>query len=122
MAWMKGSVSWAEVRAELPLEMQDSLNETRALRIACDAIAEMRAAAGLPPVDFGLDGPLDENGVPMEREGRDILLTSVARHMRVVGGVAELVLRGPDGKEVRIELDDEPALIEKSREITDAAE
>lgn len=119
---MEGAATWAEIRAELPVEDQDFLNEKRALRVAAELIAEMREAAGLPPVDFGLDGPLGEDGVPLEREGRDILLTSVARHMRAVGGVAELVLRGPDGEEVRIELDDDPALIEKSREITDAAE
>lgn len=122
MAWMKGAASWEEMRAELPVEVQDSLNETRALRLAERAVAKICEAAGLPPMDFGLDPDLTEDGIPIAKGGRDVLLTSVARHMRAVGGVAELVLHGPDGKEVRIALDDDPALIEKNREITDAAE
>ena len=102
MAGLKGAVSWKDVRRELPADVQDRLNVKRALRMAGEAMAEMRKEAGVTQADLATKADIPQSNVSRAENSEDMLLSSVARYMRALGGSAELVLRSPSGKEVRI--------------------
>jgi hypothetical protein len=102
---MIGAVSWKDMRAELPQDVQDRLNERRTLRLAGEAMAELRRDAGLTQTDLAVGADIPQSNVSRTEKSNDMLLSSVARYMRALGGSAELVLRGADGKEIHIGMD-----------------
>lgn len=101
MAGLKGAVSWKD----LPSDVQDRLNEKRALRIAGEAMAEMRKEVGVTQATLAAKAEVPQSNVSRTEKSGDMLLSSVARYMRAIGGSAELILRSPTGKEVRIGID-----------------
>lgn len=101
MAGLKGAVSWKD----LPSDVQDRLNEKRALRIAGEAMAEMRKEVGVTQANLAAKAEVPQSNVSRTEKSGDMLLSSVARYMRAIGGSAELILRSPTGKEVRIGID-----------------
>jgi DNA-binding transcriptional regulator YiaG len=108
MAGLKNAVSWTEMRAELPPEVQDRLNEKRARRLAGEALADLRRDSGLTQSELAASADIPQSNVSRTENSEDMLLSSVARYMRAMGGSAELVLRSKQGKEVRIALDADP--------------
>lgn len=115
MAGLKGAVSWKDVRKDLPSDVQDRLNEKRALRIAGEAMAEMRKEAGVTQADLATKAEIPQSNVSRTEKSDDMLLSSVARYMRALGGSAELILRSPTGKEVRIGIDPDLAAPQETR-------
>lgn len=105
MAGLKGAVSWKDVRKDLPSDVQDRLNEKRAFRIAGEAMAEMRKEVGVTQASLAAKAEVPQSNVSRTEKSGDMLLSSVARYMRAIGGSAELILRSPTGKEVRIGID-----------------
>ncbi len=51
---------------------------------------------------------MTQNTVSKLDRADDVLLSSVVRYMRSIGGGVELVLKTPDGKENRVYLTPEP--------------
>jgi len=115
MAGLKGAVSWKDVRRELPGDVQDRLNEKRALRLAGEAMAEMRKEAGVTQADLATKAEIPQSNVSRTESSEDMLLSSVARYMRALGGSAELILRSPSGKEVRIGIDPDRVMPQGTR-------
>ncbi len=105
MAGLKGAVSWKDMRAELPLDVQDRLNEKRTRRLAGAALAALRKETGLTQSELAASAQIPQSNVSRTEKSDDMLLSSIGRYMRAIGGSAELVLRGADGKEVHIALD-----------------
>lgn len=101
---MKGAVSWDEMRAELPQDMQARLDEKRARRRIGEAMAELRKQAGKSQVDVGEGAEIPQGNVSRLEKSDDMLLSTIQRYMQAIGGSAELVLKDAEGREVHIEV------------------
>ncbi|WP_375451418.1 helix-turn-helix domain-containing protein [uncultured Devosia sp.] len=113
MAGLKGAVSWKDIRHELPVDVQDRLNEKRTLRLAGEAMAELRKESGVTQADLAAKAAIPQSNVSRTENSDDMLLSSVARYMRALGGTTELVLRSAKGTEVHIAIDPDGAMITK---------
>jgi transcriptional regulator with XRE-family HTH domain len=105
MSMRKGAVSWSDIRAELPQDMQDRLDDKRTRRLAGEAMAELRKEAGITQSEVAAGAEIPQSNVSRTEKGDDMLLSTIARYMRAIGGSAELVLRTAQGKEVHIGID-----------------
>ncbi|RYG57130.1 MAG: helix-turn-helix domain-containing protein [Alphaproteobacteria bacterium] len=103
---MKGAISWKDMRAELPRDVQDRLDDKRTRRLAGEAMAELRKEAGITQSDLAADAEIPQSNVSRTEKGDDMLLSTIGRYMRAIGGSAELVLRTSEGKEIRIGIED----------------
>lgn len=101
----KGAASWMDIRAELPQDMQDRLDDKRTRRLAGEAMAELRKEAGVTQSEVAAGAEIPQSNVSRTEKGDDMLLSTIARYMRAIGGSAELVLRTAQGKEVHIGID-----------------
>lgn len=110
MDGLKGAVSWKDMRAELPQDVQDRLNEKRARRLAGEAMASLRKELGMTQSELAASAEIPQSNVSRTEKSDDMLLSSIARYMRALGGSAELVLHSAEGKEVHIALDPDAAL------------
>lgn len=99
---MKGAVTWEDMRAELPLDVQDRLNEKQARRRIGEAMAEMRKRAEVTQSDLADLLELPQSNISRTERGGDMLLSSIGRYMQALGGSAELVLKSADGKEIHV--------------------
>lgn len=102
---LKRAPSWDEVRAELPQDVQDRLNETRARRRIGEALAELRKNAELTQAAVGSGAEIPQGNVSRMEKSDDMLLSSISRYMRAIGGSVEVVLKGADGHAVHVEVD-----------------
>ncbi|QYO77222.1 helix-turn-helix domain-containing protein [Devosia salina] len=101
----KGAVSWNDIRAELPQDMQDRLDDKRTRRLAGEAMAALRKEAGVTQSELAAGAEIPQSNVSRTEKSDDMLLSTIARYMRAIGGSAELVLRTAQGKEVHIGID-----------------
>ncbi len=68
----------------------------------------LRKAMQATQQDVAARAGMTQNTVSKIERADDVLLSSVVRYMRSIGGGVELVLKTPDGKESRVDLTPEP--------------
>jgi DNA-binding transcriptional regulator YiaG len=112
---MKGAMSWKDIRAELPQDVQDRLDDKRTRRLAGEAMAELRKEAGITQTEVAASAQIPQSNVSRTEKSDDMLLSTIGRYMRAIGGSAELVLRTAEGKEVHIGIDEFDAVTTKKR-------
>jgi transcriptional regulator with XRE-family HTH domain len=95
---------WKDHRAELPDEVRARLDAKRDERRLGKALAEVRKAMQATQQEVAARAGMTQNTVSKIERADDVLLSSVVRTMRSIGGGVELVLKTPDGKESRVDL------------------
>ncbi|PLK72407.1 transcriptional regulator [Rhizobium sp. TH135] len=95
---------WKTLRAELPDDVRARLDAKRNERRLGKALAEVRKAMQATQQDVAARAGMTQNTVSKLERADDVLLSSVVRYMRSIGGGVELVLKAPDGKESRVDL------------------
>lgn len=96
--------NWKTLRAELPDDVRARLDAERNERRLGKALAEVRKAMQATQQDVAAGAGMTQNTVSKIELADDMLLSSVVRYMRSIGGGVELVLKTPDGKESRVDL------------------
>lgn len=95
---------WRTLRAELPDDVRARLDAKRNERRLGKALSEVRKAMQATQQDVAARAGMTQNTVSKIERADDVLLSSVVRYMRSIGGGVELVLKTPDGKENRVDL------------------
>jgi DNA-binding XRE family transcriptional regulator len=95
---------WKTLRAELPDDVRARLDVKRNERRLGKALAEVRKAMQASQQEVAARAGMTQNTVSKIERADDVLLSSVVRYMRSIGGGVELVLKTPDGKENRVDL------------------
>ena len=95
---------WKSLRDELPEEVRARLDAKRNERRLGKALAEVRKAMQATQQDVAVRAGMTQNTVSKIERADDVLLSSIVRYMRSIGGGVELVLKTPDGKESRVDL------------------
>jgi DNA-binding XRE family transcriptional regulator len=95
---------WKTLRAELPDDVRARLDAKRNERRLGKALAEARKAMQATQQDVAARAGMTQNTVSKIERADDVLLSSVVRYMRSIGGGVELVLKTPDGNESRVDL------------------
>lgn len=97
------STDWKTLRAELPDDAQARLDAKRAARRLGQALAEVRKALNATQQDVAARASMTQNTVSKIENAEDVMLSSVMRYMRSLGGDVELVLKMPDGRARRVD-------------------
>lgn len=95
---------WKTLRAELPEDVRARLDAKRTERRLGQALADVRKAMRASQQDVAARAGMTQNTVSKIERADDVLLSSVIRYMRSIGGGVEIVLKRPDGKESRVDL------------------
>lgn len=95
---------WKTLRAELPDDVRARLDGKRDERRLGKALAEIRKTMQATQQDVASRAGMTQNTVSKIERADDVLLSSVVRYMRSIGGGVELVLKTPDGTESRVDL------------------
>lgn len=95
---------WKTLRAELPGDVRARLDAKRNERRLGKALAEVRRAMQATQQDVAARAGMTQNTVSKIERADDVLLSSVVRYMRSIGGGVELVLKTPDGHQTRVNL------------------
>lgn len=95
---------WKTLRAELPNDARARLDAKREERRVGKTLTEVRKAMQATQQDVAARAGMTQNAVSKIERADDVLLSSVLRYMRSIGGGVELVLKTPDGKERRVDL------------------
>lgn len=99
---------WKSLRDELPEEVRARLDAKRDDRRLGKALAEVRKTMQANQQDVAARAGMTQNTVSKLERADDVLLSSLVRYMRSIGGGVELVLKTPDDKESRVDLTPEP--------------
>jgi DNA-binding XRE family transcriptional regulator len=95
---------WKALRAELPDDVRQRLDAKRNERRLGKALAEARRAMQATQEEVAARAGMTQNTVSKIERADDVLLSSVVRYMRSIGGGVELVLKTPDGKRIQVDL------------------
>jgi transcriptional regulator with XRE-family HTH domain len=98
---------WKTLRAELPEDVRERLDEKRRERRLGRALAEVRKAMGATQQEVAANAGMTQNTVSKIESADDVLLSSIVRYMHSIGGGVEIVLKTPDGKSKRVDFDPE---------------
>jgi transcriptional regulator with XRE-family HTH domain len=101
------STEWKTLRAELPEDVRERLDEKRRERRLGNALAEVRKAMGATQRDVAANAGMTQNTVSKIESADDVLLSSIVRYMHSIGGGVEIVLKTPDGNSKRVDFDPE---------------
>ena len=101
------SDDWKSFRAELPDDVQKRLDAKREERRLGKALAEVRKAMNATQQDVAAKARTTQNAISKMENADDVLLSSVVRYMRAIGGGVELVLKTADGQARRVDFDPE---------------
>ncbi|RWX76093.1 XRE family transcriptional regulator [Neorhizobium lilium] len=101
------STEWKTLRAELPEDVRTRLDAKREDRRLGKALAEVRKAMNATQQEVATRASMTQNTVSKIESADDVLLSSVVRYMRSIGGGVELVLKMPDGEVRRVDFDPE---------------
>jgi DNA-binding XRE family transcriptional regulator len=98
------NTDWKSLRAELPDDIRARLDAKRDERRLGKALAEVRKAMQATQQEVAARAGMTQNTVSKIERADDVLLSSVVRTMRSIGGGVELVLKTPDGKRTQVDL------------------
>lgn len=95
---------WKTLRAELPREAQDRLDERRLRRKLGAELASLRKELSLTQQTVAAGAAMTQNTVSKIEGSDDVLLSSITRYMHSIGGGVEVILKTADGKMRRVDL------------------
>lgn len=96
---------WKTLRAELPQDAQDRLDERRRRRKLGAELASLRKELSLTQQTVAEGASMTQNTVSKIEGSDDVLLSSITRYMHSIGGGLEVILKTADGKMRRVDLD-----------------
>lgn len=91
------TVEWKTLREALPDDVQARLNAKRDARKLGRMLADMRKAATLTQQQMADGAGMTQNIISKLENADDLLLSSLFRYMRALGGSVEIVLRDGHG-------------------------
>lgn len=97
------STDWQALRAELPEDVQDRLDEKRSRRRLGAELANLRKELALTQQAVADGAAMTQNTVSKIESADDILLSSIMRYMHSLGGGVEIILKTADGKSRRVD-------------------
>jgi transcriptional regulator with XRE-family HTH domain len=99
------SVDWKVLRAELPEDVRSRLDEKRGRRRLGAELANLRKELSMTQKSVAEGASMTQNTVSKIESSDDVLLSSVLRYMRSIGGGVEIILKTADGQARRVDLD-----------------
>jgi transcriptional regulator with XRE-family HTH domain len=99
------SVDWKVLRAELPEDVRNRLDEKRGRRRLGAELANLRKELSMTQKSVAEGASMTQNTVSKIESSDDVLLSSVLRYMRSIGGGVEIILKTADGQARRVDLD-----------------
>jgi transcriptional regulator with XRE-family HTH domain len=99
------SVDWKVLRAELPEDVRSRIDEKRGRRRLGAELANLRKELSMTQKSVAEGASMTQNTVSKIESSDDVLLSSVLRYMRSIGGGVEIILKTADGQARRVDLD-----------------
>lgn len=96
---------WKTLRAELPEDVRDRLDERRRRRKLGSELKSLRTELALTQKTVAAGASMTQNTVSKIEGSDDVLLSSITRYMHSIGGGVEVILKTADGRVRRVDLD-----------------
>lgn len=96
---------WKALRAELPKETRNRLDERRLRRKLGAELASLRKELSLTQQTVAEGASMTQNTISKIEGADDVLLSSITRYMHSLGGGVEVILKTANGKIRRVDLD-----------------